>query len=234
MGPGGYDRNCCAELPELGRPQRRQLARSVQRRQSLWLLVLLAARILQTKQIGEFFLDLNDGFGALELRFQAFDSTAQGCIFIGQRIGLRAALFGRQRLQSAFRHLLTPMSQVRRIESLTAKKGSYLAGLRAGVGFLKYSPLVFGGKLTSPSTLNYLRKVSQGILAQRAPPLVPKLELGRALHICDARTEFLGGACRFVDSADRLAQAGMLGIKESLDRCCHIRNQMPAIGNLNG
>jgi hypothetical protein len=35
--------------------------------------------------------------------------------------------------------------------------------------------------------------------------------------------EFLGGACRFVDSADRLAQAGMLGIKESLDRRCHIR-----------
>src|SRR5262245_7838329 len=26
----------------------------------------------------------------------------------------------------------------------------------------------------------------------------------------------------------------MLGIKESLDRLCHIRKQMPAIGNLNG
>jgi hypothetical protein len=36
-------------------------------------------------------LDLNDGFGALELRFQAFDPTAQGGIFIGHRIGLRAA-----------------------------------------------------------------------------------------------------------------------------------------------
>jgi hypothetical protein len=41
------------------------------------------------------------------------------------------------------------MGQVRRIESLTAKKGSYLAGLRAGVGFLKDAPLVFGGKLTA-------------------------------------------------------------------------------------
>jgi hypothetical protein len=61
------------------------------------------------------------------------------------------------------------------------------------------------------------------LLMSGSPPLVPKLELGRALHICDARTEFLGGACRFVDSADRLAQAGMPGIKESLDRRCHIR-----------
>jgi hypothetical protein len=72
------------------------------------------------------------------------------------------------------------------------------------------------------------------LLLPGSPPLVPKLELGRALHICDARTEFLGGACRFVDSADRLAQAGMLGIKESLDRRCHIRKHMTAIGNLNG
>src|SRR6185503_9091570 len=149
MGLGGYDRSYCEEPPEPGMPQRHQTARSVQRPQSLWFLVLLAARILQSKQIGEVFLDLNDGFGALELRFQTFDPTAQGGIFIGQRIGLRAALFGRQRLQSAFRHLLAPMGQVRRIESLTAKKGSYLAGLRAGVGFLKDAPLVFGGKLTA-------------------------------------------------------------------------------------
>src|SRR5262249_19456764 len=146
---GGSDRSCCAVLPEPGRQMRRQPARSVQRRRSLWLLVLLAARILPSKQIGEFFLDLNDGFGALELRFQTFDPTAQGGIFIGQRIGLRAVLLGRQRLQSAFRHLLAPMGQVRRIESLTAKKGSYLARLRAGVGFLKDAPLVFGGKLTA-------------------------------------------------------------------------------------
>ena len=41
------------------------------------------------------------------------------------------------------------MGQVRRIESLAAKKGSYLAGLGAGVGFLKDAPLVFGGKLTA-------------------------------------------------------------------------------------
>src|SRR5215831_14764004 len=136
MGLGGYDRSYCEEPPEPGMPQRCQTVRSVQRRQSLWLLVLLAARILQTKQRGEFFLDLNDGFGALELRLQPFDPAAQGCIFIGQRIGLRATLFGRQRLQSAFRHLLAPMGQVRRIESFAAKKGSYLTSLRAGVGFL--------------------------------------------------------------------------------------------------
>jgi hypothetical protein len=41
------------------------------------------------------------------------------------------------------------MGQVRRIESLAAKKGSYLASLRAGVGFLKDAPLVFGRKLTA-------------------------------------------------------------------------------------
>jgi len=41
------------------------------------------------------------------------------------------------------------MGQVGRIKSLAAKKGSYLAGLRAGVGFRKDAPLVFGGKLTA-------------------------------------------------------------------------------------
>ena len=41
------------------------------------------------------------------------------------------------------------MGQVRRIESFTAKKGSNLAGLRAGVGFRKDAQLVFGGKLTA-------------------------------------------------------------------------------------
>src|SRR5262249_61910052 len=80
---------------------------------------------------------------------QAFDPTAQSGIFIGQRIGLRAALLGRQGLQNAFRHLLTPMREVRQIDSLTAKKDSYLPGLRAGVGFLKDAPLAFGGKLTA-------------------------------------------------------------------------------------
>src|SRR5262245_31767174 len=72
------------------------------------------------------------------------------------------------------------------------------------------------------------------LLMPDSPPLIPKLELGTALRICDARTEFLIGACRFVDLADRLAQAGMPGIMESLDRRCHIRKHMPAIGNLNG
>src|SRR5262245_54733526 len=106
--PGGSDRNCCAEPPETDRRRRRPIARSVQRRLSLWLLVLLAARIRQTKQIGEFFLDLNDSFGALELRFQTFDPTAQSGIFIDQRIGLRAALFGRQALEKTFGSLPTP------------------------------------------------------------------------------------------------------------------------------
>jgi hypothetical protein len=39
-------------------------------------------------------LDLNDGFCALELRFQTVDPTAQCGILIGHRIELRAALFG--------------------------------------------------------------------------------------------------------------------------------------------
>jgi hypothetical protein len=45
MGLDGSDRSCCAEPPETDRPQRRPIARSVQRRQSLWFLVLLAVRI---------------------------------------------------------------------------------------------------------------------------------------------------------------------------------------------
>src|SRR5262249_49733892 len=53
------------------------------------------------------------------------------------------------------------------------------------------------------------------------------------LSIWKARAEFFGGFGRFVDSADRLAQARMLGIQKSLDRRCHIRKHMPAIGNLN-
>src|SRR5262249_20076645 len=158
---GGSDRSCCAVLPEPGRQMRRQLERSVQRRRSLWLLVLLAARILQSKQIGEFFLDLNDGFGALELRFQTFDPTAQGGIFIGQRIGLRAALFGRQGLQGTFISLLTPMGQVGRIESLTAKKGSYLAGLRSVFLLLRRQIATGGRRRAEEATLNQRRKTSR-------------------------------------------------------------------------
>src|SRR5215813_1734100 len=67
------------------------------------------------------------------------------------------------------------------------------------------------------------------LLVPGAPPLVPKLDLGRALDVRDARAEFCGGACRIVDSADRLAQTGVLGVEKSLDRRCHIRGQMPAI-----
>ena len=63
--------------------------------------------------------------------------------------GNGAAFIGRQGLQGAFGPKLAPMYQVRRIEALAAKQGSYLAGLRAGVGFLKDAPLVFGGKLTA-------------------------------------------------------------------------------------
>jgi len=72
------------------------------------------------------------------------------------------------------------------------------------------------------------------LLVPGLPPLVPKLDLGRTLGILDASLGVFGGACRFVDLADRLTQAGMLGIKKSLDRRCHIRKHMPAIGNLNG
>src|SRR5262245_13110582 len=41
MGLGSYDRSYCEEPPEPGMPQRYQTAKSVQRRQSLWLLVVL-------------------------------------------------------------------------------------------------------------------------------------------------------------------------------------------------
>jgi hypothetical protein len=45
MGLDGSDRSYCAQPPEIDRPQRRPIVRSVQRRRSLWLLVLLAVRI---------------------------------------------------------------------------------------------------------------------------------------------------------------------------------------------
>ena len=82
----------------------------------------MAARNWQTKQLGEFFLDFNDGFGALEIRFQTFNPMAQGGIFICQWIRLRAALFGREGLQGTFSPLLPPMGQVRRIESLRRRR----------------------------------------------------------------------------------------------------------------
>jgi hypothetical protein len=40
-----------------------------------------------------------------------------------------------------------------------------------------------------------------------SPPFVPKLDLGRALGIKDARTGLLGGACRIVDSTESATSA---------------------------
>ena len=61
------------------------------------------------------------------------------------------------------------------------------------------------------------------LLVPGSPPFVPKLDLGRALGVWDARAGLLDGACRIVDSAHRLAQAGVFGVEKSLDRICHIR-----------
>src|SRR5215468_10066916 len=66
-----------------------------------------------------------------------------------------------------------------------------------------------------------------------SPPFVPKLDLGRALCVRYASAWLLSGACRFVDSAHCLAQARVLGVEESLDRICHIRTQVPTVGDLN-
>src|SRR5262249_51091414 len=70
------------------------------------------------------------------------------------------------------------------------------------------------------------------LLVPGSPPFVPKLDLGRALGVRDASAGLLSGACRIVDSANRLAQARVLSVEESLDRICHIRAQVPTIGNL--
>src|SRR5215471_17392769 len=66
-----------------------------------------------------------------------------------------------------------------------------------------------------------------------SPPFVPKLDFGRALGVRDASAWLLSGAYRIVDSAHRLAQERVLGVEESLDRICHIRAQVPTVGNLN-
>jgi hypothetical protein len=71
------------------------------------------------------------------------------------------------------------------------------------------------------------------LLVSDSPPFVPKLDLGRALGVRDASAGLLSGACRIVDSAHGLAQARLLGVEESLDRICHIRAQVPTVGNLN-
>src|SRR5215475_10041155 len=71
------------------------------------------------------------------------------------------------------------------------------------------------------------------LLVPGSPPFVPKLDLGRALSVRGASAGLLISACRIVDSAHRLAQARVLGVEELLDRICHIRAQVPAIGNLN-
>src|SRR5215471_7086662 len=71
------------------------------------------------------------------------------------------------------------------------------------------------------------------LLVPGSPPFVPKLDLGRALCVRYASAWLLSGACRFVDSAHCLAQARVLGVEESLDRICHIRAQVPTVGNLN-
>jgi hypothetical protein len=71
------------------------------------------------------------------------------------------------------------------------------------------------------------------LLVPGSPPLVPKLDLGRALGVRYASAWLLSGACRIVDSADCLAQARALGVEESLNSICHIRTQAPTVGNLN-
>jgi hypothetical protein len=66
-----------------------------------------------------------------------------------------------------------------------------------------------------------------------SPPLVSKLDLGGAFGVQSAHSGFFGGNYRLVDPVHRLPQAGMLGVEKSLDCICHIRTQMPAIGDLN-
>src|SRR5215470_894493 len=71
------------------------------------------------------------------------------------------------------------------------------------------------------------------LLVPGSPPFVPKFDLGRALGVWDVSSWLLSGACRTVDSAHCLAQARVLGVEESLDRICHIRTQVPTVGDLN-
>src|SRR5215470_4986719 len=71
------------------------------------------------------------------------------------------------------------------------------------------------------------------LLVSGSPPFVPKLDLGRALGVWGVSSWLLSGSCHIVDSAHCLAQARVLGIKESLNRICHIRAQVPTVGNLN-
>lgn len=61
------------------------------------------------------------------------------------------------------------------------------------------------------------------LLVPGSPPLVPKLDLERALDVRNTRAGLRCGACDIVDLARRLAQAGVLGVEESLDRLCHIQ-----------
>jgi hypothetical protein len=71
-------------------------------------------------------LDLDDGFGAVELRAQLLDLVTQLGIFEREWIGLDAALFRREAIQDSLSALTTPGIQVRRIQPFAADQRTAL------------------------------------------------------------------------------------------------------------
>ena len=106
--------------------------------------------ILSSPQdLGYFFLNLNDGLGLFEFVFEARILFLQSGNLLGKRIDLlffSSPFFWGHDVQEALVPLSPPGGQVGGIQPFPPKKGAYLSGLGAGIGFLKYVKLVFGRK----------------------------------------------------------------------------------------
>jgi hypothetical protein len=79
-------------------------------------------------------LNVNDGFGLLELAFQTGILGLKASALLGQGIGggFPSALFRGESGERSFLPLLPPLAQMRRIQALLAQKSADVALLTAG------------------------------------------------------------------------------------------------------
>ena len=101
----------------------------------------------------EFFLDVDDGLGMVELLFEPAnlmlelrDTRSQGI----DRVCLPTPFLCAQSGQGALASLTTPPRQSRRVQPLSAQQRPELSGLGAGVGLLENGEFVLHRKTTAP------------------------------------------------------------------------------------
>ena len=102
-----------------------------------WSRLVAVRRQRDAQQLRNFFLEVDDGFGAFQAQCQtgiiALSQSQFGC----QRVGfssLRAALGGRQCTEGSGIPLLAPFGEGRRVNALATQDGTDAAGLSRAIG----------------------------------------------------------------------------------------------------